>query len=383
MPTTANRGWTYPSSGQNPYFTTIEGLFTAQDTDVATALARPWTDAKVYGAVGNGSTNDASALTSAISAANTAGGGVVYVPAGTYLIGAALTLTANVSLRGAGRGVTTFKRGFTSGSMLTCNGNQLVADITFDGDAAGAWATSNDEVDAANDRVIYERCEFKNSKGLLQLGLYGGADSIWIRNCKFIGQNHATVGVSFGIWADGGVYEDLQVSGCEFRDFKLNGIFARGATVVQSYFENNHIQTSGGGGHVCLLGTVPSVLIGNVLTGGASVTSGFELNGDTIAIGNRFISIPGAGIVLQAASGYTVTGNILISCGSHGVLVGANVTDFAITSNQIKSSGGWGVRIDPGSSDRYIVRDNIYQSNTSGNLSDGGSGSNKVAVVWT
>jgi hypothetical protein len=34
MPTTPNRGWTYPAESQNPYFTTIEGLFLAQDTDV-------------------------------------------------------------------------------------------------------------------------------------------------------------------------------------------------------------------------------------------------------------------------------------------------------------------------------------------------------------
>jgi hypothetical protein len=40
MPTTANRGWTYPSLGQNPYFTTIEGLYAAQDADVAGLFAR-------------------------------------------------------------------------------------------------------------------------------------------------------------------------------------------------------------------------------------------------------------------------------------------------------------------------------------------------------
>jgi hypothetical protein len=41
-----------------------------------------------YGAVGNGVADDTAAINAAISAANTAGGGVVYVPQGTYLIGA-------------------------------------------------------------------------------------------------------------------------------------------------------------------------------------------------------------------------------------------------------------------------------------------------------
>jgi hypothetical protein len=41
-----------------------------------------------YGAVGNGVADDTAAINAAISAANTAGGGVVYIPQGTYLIGA-------------------------------------------------------------------------------------------------------------------------------------------------------------------------------------------------------------------------------------------------------------------------------------------------------
>jgi hypothetical protein len=37
-----------------------------------------------YGAVGDGSTNDTNAIIAAIDAAGAAGGGVVYVPPGTY-----------------------------------------------------------------------------------------------------------------------------------------------------------------------------------------------------------------------------------------------------------------------------------------------------------
>jgi hypothetical protein len=43
---------------------------------------------KDYGALGDNATDDTAAINAAISAANTAGGGVVYVPQGTYLIGA-------------------------------------------------------------------------------------------------------------------------------------------------------------------------------------------------------------------------------------------------------------------------------------------------------
>lgn len=61
---------------------------------------------KSYGATGNGTTNDSPYIQLAINAAVTAGGGVVYVPAGTYLINA--TLTNNradiVSIVGSGMG---------------------------------------------------------------------------------------------------------------------------------------------------------------------------------------------------------------------------------------------------------------------------------------
>jgi len=61
-----------------------------------------------YGALGNGAADDTVAINLAISAANTAGGGVVYVPQGTYLVGsyeytgivgaAAIVLRDNVHL---------------------------------------------------------------------------------------------------------------------------------------------------------------------------------------------------------------------------------------------------------------------------------------------
>jgi len=55
-----------------------------------------------YGAKGDGTTNDAPAIQAAIDAANAAGGGTVYLPAGTYLVKAKLELQSNVTLQGAG-----------------------------------------------------------------------------------------------------------------------------------------------------------------------------------------------------------------------------------------------------------------------------------------
>ena len=82
----------------------------------ATALTNLGTDTqyklyfnvKAFGALGNGTTDDTAAIASAISAANTAGGGTVFFPAGTYLTGTQL-IYSNITYQGAGMDATILK----------------------------------------------------------------------------------------------------------------------------------------------------------------------------------------------------------------------------------------------------------------------------------
>ncbi len=62
----------------------------------------PVFNVKDYGAVGNGTTNDSAAIQSAITAANVAGGGTVYLPIGTYKLSTNLLIANNVNILGAG-----------------------------------------------------------------------------------------------------------------------------------------------------------------------------------------------------------------------------------------------------------------------------------------
>jgi hypothetical protein len=55
-----------------------------------------------YNAAGNGVADDTTAIQNAINAANTAGGGRVYLPAGVYLLSSALTMKRRVVLLGDG-----------------------------------------------------------------------------------------------------------------------------------------------------------------------------------------------------------------------------------------------------------------------------------------
>jgi len=73
-----------------------------------------------YGANRAGTSSSSTAIAAAIAAAAAAGGGVVYFPAGTYKITAAITVTsANISLIGDGRGWTTIKNYGTAVDAIT------------------------------------------------------------------------------------------------------------------------------------------------------------------------------------------------------------------------------------------------------------------------
>jgi hypothetical protein len=59
---------------------------------------------KSYGAIGNNTADDTTSIQAAINAANTAGGGIVYFPTGTYKISTKLTVYSHIKLQGNGDG---------------------------------------------------------------------------------------------------------------------------------------------------------------------------------------------------------------------------------------------------------------------------------------
>lgn len=79
--------------------------------------------ANAYGATGNGTTDDASAINAAITACKNAGGGVVYLPPGTYLAGSTLGTAGMQGVRivGAGNLGATIKKNF-NGALFNLSG---------------------------------------------------------------------------------------------------------------------------------------------------------------------------------------------------------------------------------------------------------------------
>ncbi len=99
-------------------------------------------DVTTFGARGDGLTNDTAAFAAAIGAADLAGGGTVYVPAGRYVFGKPALLnqasiiiagTVPVTLRGAGRDVTSLIETVPHKGLLSVRTDgTAVEDVTLD-----------------------------------------------------------------------------------------------------------------------------------------------------------------------------------------------------------------------------------------------------------
>lgn len=77
-------------------------------------------DVTDYGAVGNGVTDDLAAIHAAIAAADTAGGGTVYFPSGTYLVSNTVDFDAtDVNLSGYNATNATIKLNNGTGNRAT------------------------------------------------------------------------------------------------------------------------------------------------------------------------------------------------------------------------------------------------------------------------
>jgi hypothetical protein len=140
-----------------------------------------------YGATGDGAADDTAAFTSAISAINTAGGGTLYVPRGTYLLNSA-TLAAlpnhaylisadGVTIKGDGYGQTKIQLTGTGecGFLLGRNINDFrIQDLTFRGNSCHAAGSANltgsfvwwdnSKATADHNGFQVERCQVENCK---------------------------------------------------------------------------------------------------------------------------------------------------------------------------------------------------------------------------
>jgi parallel beta-helix repeat protein len=276
---------------------------------------------KNYGAVGDGTTNDTTAILAADSAC-AAAGGVLFFPAATYVCwNAALTSKCI-----AGAGATVTKLILPSGT----SSNKAVVTIgTTDVVIEGLWFDPNG-VSAA--------------KGI-QLG--SGAVRVRIQDCYF--SNFSAGG---GVYVQGNV-TDSAILHCTFSG-NGTGILADPAAVIVGLAINSNTFTPATTGHAININTanagasaVDLTVVGNTIRGynnasGSPIQFAVCFAGNisnSLIADNTIDTITTDGIHLEGAYRITVSGNTITNCQRGGIVLvnGSNstVSDVTISGNQV------------------------------------------------
>lgn len=234
----------------------------------------PLMDVRAYGATGDGVTDDTAAIQATIDAAYTAGGGVVFFPAGTYLVsGLTKTYTAGyipIIFRGVGNWASRIKASGSSPVFtLTATGNMDVfpafENLSIDGNSRAAHCIKLTNIAYLTmyrvdiyqgDRGIWFEgslvieCNQVRFAGCIY-GVYGEvANTISPNLCRFTNCIFGTC-TSFATYWSGG--NQLRFDGCDFEGNGTSGDSTTGVikrenvalagshTIIDKcWFESNH-----------------------------------------------------------------------------------------------------------------------------------------------
>ena len=238
-----------------------------QSTSPATSIARKQVRIDVreapYSATGDGVADDTAAFTGAISAINTAGGGTLYIPRGTYLLSSAtlavasnhaLSITAdNVTIKGDGDGQTkiqltgTGECGFLLGRSID---NFCVQDLTFQGNSCHAAGSLNitgsfvwwDNTRATADHHGFqvERCQVENCKAnaWIYALCYEGHDmsDVKIRDNRFLSSPGNMVSTETGVSSTAVRLGTPRGKPNWLRDYEVSSNYCEGR-YIRSFFD--------------------------------------------------------------------------------------------------------------------------------------------------
>jgi pectate lyase-like protein len=309
-----------------------------------------------YGAVGDGSANDATAVQAASTAAASVGG-IVFFPPGTYKVNSQITIAANVSFVGAGRQVSTIKAGANGVTPLHVNSSTNYASVrglTIDGNKAGITGTSHG-VEILGDLASVLDCRIVNVRNN-GVDVQGG-DHAHIAGCDFVTIDGSAVR---GIQASHDILiEKNRVFSCH------NGFWMWDEGLGASFYNNrprifdNYIEfTTGTNG---TLGQDGGIAL--------NCCPWPEVRGNVIRNNN------GRGIhVFGNSPGAIIVGNTVVDCGVTNQVSGIDCGDtgdynFLVANNEIWRSGASGIIGAPFL--RSVISNNVCVANGQGSSDPG------------
>lgn len=328
------------SAADTPSLLAVGSRGSSLFANTAAASGLAWVQAQfqaeAFGAVGDGSTNNTTAIQAAVDAAFAAGGGWVTFGEGTFMVNSQVDLKSNVYLRGSGINATVLKSGASSQNVVELDdtaSNMGLFDMTVDGNKTGFGGGSASTVVCAGDSddLWFVRVRFQDpqSFGLfLDNTTVGGYNRIRALDCEWVGS--ASTSDLFG----SGSLNHLLLSRCIFRDSASQGF----ATT-----DSDHIIIEGctftGVGNAISLEPAQNVTIRGCTF--------FHL--DDGAIGVK--ATPVAAVSSVDPQNLLISGNRFYNTGTvpstyfdHAIVVD-NASDVVISDNLISRMGRTGIRI--------------------------------------
>lgn len=370
---------------------------------------------KDFGAVGNGITNDTAAFQAAHDALP-AGGGAIFVPAGTYLIRPTITLTKPIVIQGTGQHSAVLTTDQATGTLFSASGSgtqfrdlRITASVTR---TAGEFIYFPIASRAVVSRVYMTgyfigirisggaTCTIEDCS--MRDGAAGGGGAGILLDDATSQVNdavirHVTMDAPSGAQPSAGIQikagSAVQITDCDIihhTDCLLinpgNGQLVGSVWGLNSFFDtaNRGIIVLPSG-----TGNVQRLKFTNCWAS-SHTSNGITLNntGSGVLTEVEFVNVTallngGAGLSLTAGcSDVTVLGGNFGGNTSHGILVNDGISEFSIIGARAKDlgstsgNGGRGILVSGTSHDFYTIAHNDLRGNTAGALLDQGTGTN-------
>lgn len=138
-----------------------------------------------YGAVGDGATDDQAAIQAAITAAQLKSGGIVFLPAGTYWIESALTLSNKVTIMGAGPNATALLVNHATAHLFEATANTYPYASIRDIRIGAAQSNSGNTINSFASRLLCDNVYF-DSTNLTGSTVLATTGQLMFRGCTFL-----------------------------------------------------------------------------------------------------------------------------------------------------------------------------------------------------